>query len=208
MTRHVRPTRRALTDLGLDFPQLDVELHAIGDALVQKAQRVPAEVASGGAERVRALHDRVWFKVKVTALRGIAGEVPIPDDFAPRTDADYSRSAWWLAAAGSRQDDTTAHDFYATLTDECRRAAKGSDAAVSSAHLLPTATDYRRWQLENSAVIATALRKKVREAIARSAQTGALWIARSALSVSERSFTNVTASRIWPSPRKGSGIIG
>ncbi|MGB3374703.1 MAG: hypothetical protein WBA87_06140 [Microbacterium sp.] len=176
MTQHVRPTQRALADLGLVFPPLNIELHTLAHSLIQKAQRIPGEVASGGAERVRALKDRVWFKVKTGNLRGVVAEVQIPDGFGPRADADYSHSAWWLAAGGLRQDDTPTRDFYAVLSDECRRLAKGTGAGVYTAHLLPTAADYRRWQLENATVIAIALRRKVREAIARSAQTGALWI--------------------------------
>lgn len=166
MTQHVRPTQRALADLGLVFPPLNIELHTLAHSLIQKAQRIPGEVASGGAERVRALKDRVWFKVKTGNLRGVVAEVQIPDGFGPRADADYSHSAWWLAAGGLRQDDTPTRDFYAVLSDECRRLAKGTGAGVYTAHLLPTAADYRRWQLENATVIAIALRRKVREAIA------------------------------------------
>lgn len=74
MSERVRPTLRALADLGLSLPPLDAELHLLDDVLVQKAQTLPAEVAAGGAERVRALTDRVWFKVKTADLRGAAGE--------------------------------------------------------------------------------------------------------------------------------------
>lgn len=51
MSENVRPTKRALTDLGRSFPPLDVELHRVDDALIQKAQALPAEVAIEGAER-------------------------------------------------------------------------------------------------------------------------------------------------------------
>lgn len=44
-------------------------------------------------------------------------------------------------------------------------------------HLEPAPVDYRRWQVESAAIVALGLRRKVREAIARSAQTGMLWIA-------------------------------
>jgi len=65
----VRPTRRCLDDLELRFPPLDVPLHETEHDLIAKAQRLPDEFASGGAERVLAIDDRVWFKVKVGAYR-------------------------------------------------------------------------------------------------------------------------------------------
>lgn len=177
MSDHVRPTRRALHDLGVEFPPVDIELHAVVHPLVQKAQAVPAEIAAGGAERIRMLADYVWFKVKTRDLRGAAAEFPVPEDVAGDGTSRLPASGWWLAAAGSRQGDTPARDFYARLEDECRRAAAGSTQAVSSMHLKPTPVDYRRWQVESAAIIAVGLRRKVREAIARSAQTGMLWVA-------------------------------
>ncbi len=46
---------------------------------------------------------------------------------------------------------------------------------VSSVHLKPVQDDFRRWQLEAAAQTVIALKKMVREVIARSAQTGAAW---------------------------------
>ncbi|MGO2748344.1 hypothetical protein [Microbacterium sp.] len=81
---HVRPTKRCLDDLRLKFAPLDVPLHETEHDLVAKAQRLPNESASGGAERVLAIDDRVWFKVKVGDYRGAGGRVvDIPDDVPP-----------------------------------------------------------------------------------------------------------------------------
>ena len=66
----VRPTRRCLDDLGLEFPPLSQPLPGLGHPLVNRAQRIPAEVSAGGAERIRALSDRVWFKCKTSVYRG------------------------------------------------------------------------------------------------------------------------------------------
>lgn len=207
MSEHVRPTLRALTDLGRSLPPLDSELHLIDDVLLLKAQALPAEVAAGGAERIRALTDRVWFKVKTADLRGASGEAETPEAFGPRTDADLPAAAWWLVAAGHRQDDTKNRDFYARLEAECERAAKGTSAVVSSAHLAPTSSDYRRWQLENIALVVVTLQRKVREAIARAAQTGKVWrvtigtfqIGALVKHVDGESYLAVTADGFWDS---------
>lgn len=58
-----------MDDLGLEFPPLDVPLERIEHDLIEKAQRLPEEHASGGAERIRALADHLWFKVKVGEYR-------------------------------------------------------------------------------------------------------------------------------------------
>ncbi|MGA1826775.1 hypothetical protein [Microbacterium sp.] len=207
MSEHVRPTLRALTDLGRSLPPLDSELHLLDDVLLQKAQALPAEVAAGGAERIRTLTDRVWFKVKTTDLRGAGGEAETPEAFGPRTDADLPAAAWWLVAAGHRQDDTKNRDFYARLEAECERAAKGTPVAVDSAHLAPTSNDYRRWQLENVALVVVTLQRKVREAIARAAQTGNVWrvaigtfqLGALVKDVDGESYLAITADGFWDS---------
>jgi len=80
----VRPTKRCLDDLELRFPPLDVPLHETEHELIAKAQRLPDEFASGGAERVLAIDDRVWFKVKVGEHRGAGGHVvEVPDSIPP-----------------------------------------------------------------------------------------------------------------------------
>lgn len=73
----VCPTKRCLGDLGVDLPDLGVRLEEIDHPVIASAQAVPEQRDAGGAERVVALTDRVWFKVKtsdhraaVTELRG------------------------------------------------------------------------------------------------------------------------------------------
>jgi hypothetical protein len=61
VAEQVRPTKRALGDLGLSFPALDVPLAKIDHPLVRKAQELPSEVKAGGAERIVSIDDRVWF---------------------------------------------------------------------------------------------------------------------------------------------------
>lgn len=159
----VRPTKRCLDDLGLKFPPLDAPLHATEHDLIAKAQRLPDEFASGGAERVLAIDDRVWFKVKVGEYRGAGGHVgDVADDIPP---------LWWLAAGGLRRGDSKDQDFYSALEAECRRAAKGTEATVNSDHLLPQEIDHRRWQAEQAALGVVALQRVVRDLICRSAHS-------------------------------------
>lgn len=160
----VRPTKRCLDNLELSFPPLDVPLHDTEHDLIAKAQRLPDEFASGGAERVLAIDDRVWFKVKVGEYRGAGGHVvDVPDDIPP---------LWWLVAGGLRRADSKNQDFYGALDAECRRAAKGTSATVSSDHLLPQDIDLRRWRAEQAALGVVALQRVVRELICRSAHSG------------------------------------
>lgn len=160
----VRPTKRCLDDLGLTFPPLTVPLHDVKHDLVVKAQRLPEELASGGAERVLALDDRVWFKVKVGEYRGAGGQVHDAPGGIPEL--------WWLVAAGIRRADSKGQDFYSALESECRRAAKGTSATIDSGHLLPQDIDHRRWKAEQTTLGAVALKRVVRELICRSASSG------------------------------------
>lgn len=176
MPEAVRPTKRALTDVGVTFPPLTHELHNVPHPVVEHAQRIPKLIEAAGAERIRDLDDRVWFKVKTTAHRGAAGHTPTPDEFGPDNEDGLPPRAWWLVAAGERQADTKNRDFYACLVDECKRAGKGS-GSVSTAHLLPAAIDHRRWQAERAALAIEAIKRTVREAIARSAQAGGFRVA-------------------------------
>ena len=96
----VRPTTRCIADLGAELQDLGSPVEEIDDPIVASAQAVPAQRDAGGAERVVALTDGVWFKVKtghrraaVTPLR--AGELP---EWVPA-----SRGGWWIGAAGRRQ---------------------------------------------------------------------------------------------------------
>ncbi len=123
----VRPTKRCLDDLELRFPPLEVPLHQAEHDLVAKAQRLPDESASGGAERMLAIDDRVWFKVKVGEHRGAGGRVTEAPEAIP--------TLWWLVAGGLRRADSKAQDFYSILEAECRRAAKFYVREAIHAHL-------------------------------------------------------------------------
>ncbi len=164
----MRPTLRALRDLGLGFPRLDQALDQFDQPLIRKAQDLPEEVGAGGAERVLSLTDRVWFKVKTHDERGAAGDLDSPDAY------EVPARGWWLVAAGRRQQDTPSKDFYARLTAECQREGKGT-GGVSTDGLLPGETDYRRWSAESTALAVTAMKRLVRQAVVRSAHDGKLW---------------------------------
>lgn len=170
-----RPTVRALKDLQVGFPELDVPLESINHPLLVDAQQVSERVGSGGGKRVVSIADRVWFKVKTEDFRGAVGKASTDPEYGPGTDADLPSEAWWLVAAGHRKGDTAAQDFYDRLKAECERAAKNLHQDVSSKHLLPGKDDWMRWKLESTALAVLALTNLVREAIARSAQTGAVW---------------------------------
>lgn len=164
----VRPTKRALDDLGLGFPSLDVPLASLDHPLVSRAQSLPETFQAGRAERVVSISDRVWFKVKTQDYRGAAREEQSPEGHG------VPGRGWWLAAAGHRTADTPTQDFYARLTAECTRAGKGS-GGVNSDGLLPRDIDYRRWTAESATLAVLAMQGLVRQAIAKSANDGKLW---------------------------------
>lgn len=134
--------------------------------LVAKAQSVPGDVAAGGADRIRSLADRVWFKVKTRNLRGAVTELGATDVGSLDLDA-ATDVRWWVAAAGERRQDSVT-DFYRGLEAECRRRG-------SSTHLLPQPIDARRLTAELAARFAVHIGTVVREAVARSLRDGKLW---------------------------------
>jgi len=73
---------------------------------VVKAQRLPEQVAAGGAERILSLDDLVWFKVKTEAWRGAACRAPLKGTALPP-----DVGLWWLGAAGTRRADSAQEDF-------------------------------------------------------------------------------------------------
>ena len=163
----VRPTKRALTDLGLGFPHLEEPLEELDHELIVKAQKLPDVHAAGGAKRITAIVDRVWFKLKVDDYRGVAGQFSALADTAP--------AMWWIGAAGHRKNDTPNQDFYSRLQNECEREAKkdrAHTAKTRSVHLGPQEIDRARYVAELAALTSVALRKIVREAICRSAHSG------------------------------------
>lgn len=60
----VRPTRSCAQALDLPIPTLDVCMSDLDHLLIKEAQRLPDTYAAGGVERILALADRVWFKVR------------------------------------------------------------------------------------------------------------------------------------------------
>ena len=165
----VRPTKRCLTDIGLKFPSVNTPLLPIDHPLIEKAQQLPAEAKAGGAERVRSLDDRVWFKVKVMNYRGAATKLQPGDadhlDLLTATDA-----WWWICAAGERKSDSRT-DFYKGIEAEAARAGTGS-GHVSTAHLLPQEIDFKRLDAEVALQATFAIRDLTRRLIYDSLTSG------------------------------------
>lgn len=165
----VRPTKRCLGDLRLEPPDLGVRLEEIDQPVVVSAQAVPEQRDAGGAERVVALTDRVWFKVKTSDHRAAVTELrgaDLPDWVRP------NRGAWWIGAAGRRQADSAQRDFYAALQRECT-----TGRAVSSAHLLPAEWDWKRLAAEQAVAWRREMKRMVIRLVAISLKSGQLAVA-------------------------------
>ena len=161
MRNPVRPTRRCLADLDLPIPNLGVRLSDLDHPIVVKSQQLPAEVASGSAERVRSLTDRVWFKIKTGQWRGAASD--LRDEV--HEDALNLGARWWLGAAGARQADSPQHDFYALLTETAHR---GGPHSCSTDYLLPSDWDMKRLAGEAAVNAQSVLERLVRTAASES----------------------------------------
>lgn len=168
-TGGVRPTRRALTDLGQSLPDLGTPLDQIDHVVVKVAQTVPEQRAAGGAERILALKDRVWFKVKVGDQRAVVTELADGE----RAE-DYVRGIgnWWIGAAGRRQADSPQRDFYASITREST-----SGKTVSTVGLLPTVWDWKRLTAEQAIAWRHEMKDIVIRLIAMSLASGKLAVA-------------------------------
>src|SRR5690606_8467574 len=99
----VPPNKPCLGELSIDVPRLDTRLSDLRHPIVVKSQRMPSEVSTGAAERIRSLTDRTWFKVKTGPWRGAV--VDLADDTPEELAAFAAR--WWLGAAGRRVEDST-----------------------------------------------------------------------------------------------------
>ena len=175
--RGVRPTRRCLRDLAIEPPHLDVALDAVDHPVVSKAQRLPELVAAGGAERILALDDWIWFKVKVKVdiWRAVSCEVELADE---RIAPELGR--WWIGAAGHRRADSAQEDFYEQITTECRARRKAGNLGrivattqTSAAHLLPDEWDRDRLYAELAVNVRLGVQRRVRRMAAESLRTGA-----------------------------------
>lgn len=127
----VRPTQLALADLSVPVPDLGVALEDVAHELLARAQQVPEKVAAGGATRIIALDDLIWFKVKTKIWRGAATRHAV---LAHDEDADESEplGCWWLGAAGTRRQDSGQADFYEQLERSCVPRRKAANAAGES----------------------------------------------------------------------------
>jgi hypothetical protein len=175
----VRPTKRALEDLGLPLPDLGQILESLTHELLVKAQRIPDELAAGGAHRITSLDDRVWFKAKTEDWRGVATDHGIYlADVPAEPDEHFGR--WWLGAAGHRNGDSPQRDFYERLTASCKQARADYNTAnnpalktdVSTAHLLPVQWDSDRLDAELAVQARVALQRVICEMAAQSLRTG------------------------------------
>jgi len=165
----VRPTKRCLGDLHVDLPDLGDRLEEIDRPVIVSAQVVPEQRDAGGAERVVALTDRVWFKVKTSDHRAAVTELrgtDLPEWVPP------SRGGWWIGAAGRRQADSAQRDFYATLQRECTVGK-----TVSSDHLLPADWDWKRLAAEQAVAWRREMKSIVVRLVARSLRNGHLAVA-------------------------------
>jgi hypothetical protein len=165
----VRPTKRCLGDLRIELPNLGVRLEEIDDPVVVSAQTVPEQRDAGGAERIVALTDRVWFKVKTSDYRAAVTELrgtELLDWVRP------SRGAWWIGAAGRRQADSPQRDFYAALQRECT-----TGRTVSSDHLLPADWDCKRLAAEQAVAWRREMKRMVIRLVAMSLKNGHLAVA-------------------------------
>ncbi|MFM9610169.1 hypothetical protein [Streptomyces niveiscabiei] len=153
--RPARPTLRCLReDLELPLPPVTVPLGEVAHPVLQKAAEHFAD-AETKHERIRAVDDRVLFKVKVQRWRGA---VWVGEDLP------------WLVAAG-RREDGSGDDFYAALESEAKAArarynaahTEGLKTSTRTDHLLPTREDHVRYRAEAAVRFVRRLRTALRQ---------------------------------------------
>ncbi len=169
----VRPTRRCLIqDLNLAIPTIDVNLEDTDQPIIRKAQATPARVAAGDLERIVAITDRIWIKVKVHNWRGAVTEVE-----SELQETQDQSSSWWLGAAGQRKDDSPHSDFYASFEKACRlkqhkEISYSSSDRINSQSFMPEPWDFKRLAAEHANRLNDLIKRDVRELVARSLQDG------------------------------------
>lgn len=167
----VRPTKRCLVeDLGEDVPHLRQRLEDVAHDCLEAAQALPQQYEAQGCERVRALTDRVWFKVKTSNHRGAATRLERALVPSNEEHEHPGLGQWWLGAAGLRKGDSNQDDFYDVLQADCERRKKvanqGGANHMSSAitgHLLPEEWDRKRLTAETAEHVRAAMKHHVRE---------------------------------------------
>lgn len=168
----VRPTIRFLRDLGLSFPRLEEPLWRVPHPLVAHMQQTPDEVRAGGAEPIRSLSDRLWWKCKTSDLRAVVTRLTSAELAALSLPEP---AAWWGGAAGTRRDDS-ASDFYRQIRAEALRHGRGT-GKPSTSHLLPQQVDADRFTAETVALAVEATRAMVLGLVARSLLDGRAYMA-------------------------------
>jgi hypothetical protein len=168
----VRPTKRCLDDLGLSFPTVNESLSGLEHPLVKQAQRVPEEAETGGAERLRILTDRIWFKCKTGVYRGAVTRLTASES---RDRGLPPEATWWIGAAGERKQDSRS-DFYSQLEREATREGKGT-GGVSPVHLLPQEIDCERFIAEAAVQTIQAIRDVALTLIVKSLHAGRTYAA-------------------------------
>jgi hypothetical protein len=135
----VRPTLRCLrVDLQLEVPPLTYPLEELDHPLVAKANEQFAS-ATARHERIAAIDDQVFLKVKVQRWRGAVWQEP---------------DLGWLVAGGWRESGSS-DDFYASLAARAETAKsiynRSNPALRTRTHstsFLPGKDDRERYQAE------------------------------------------------------------
>jgi hypothetical protein len=135
-------------------------------------QQTPDEVRAGGAEPIRSLSDRIWWKCKTSDQRAIVTKLPLAELAALDVPEP---AAWWGGAAGVRRDDS-APDFYRQLQAEALRHGRGT-GKPSTSHLLPQQVDADRLKAETATLAVEATRAMVLGLVARSLLDGKAYAA-------------------------------
>jgi hypothetical protein len=190
----VRPTRMCLSQIGsgpgAGLPDLATPLHQLDHVVVVKAQHLPQEVAGGGAERIRCIDDRAWFKVRhserwrdaATRLSDaeLRAALRLPPDENP---APAGR--WWLGGAGWREAGSP-DDFYEEIERLAEAEAKvlhrANEKGTHSLHatsrwLMPVEWDWKRLDAEAAYAWVRRAEAVVRHLIAESIRSGQTLIA-------------------------------
>jgi hypothetical protein len=163
--RSVRPTIRCLReDLGVvKLPPATIPLHDLDHVVLRKACSL-FSTADRSGERIRAIDDHMFFKVKVERWRGAVWR-PLP--------------AQWLVAAGRREAGSP-DDFYEAMSESARRwraernrrASPSITTDTETSRLLPDHDDEQRLTLEHAVRAVDEFRATVRQLVLGAARAG------------------------------------